>query len=36
MLSVSDTGAGMSKDVLARAFEPFLLRKNWGTARGLA
>ena len=34
-LSVSDTGAGMDKDVLSRAFEPFFTTKEQGKGTGL-
>ncbi len=34
-LSVSDTGAGMSPDVIARAFEPFFTTKEVGKGSGL-
>ncbi len=34
-LSVSDTGAGMSPDVIARAFEPFFTTKDVGKGSGL-
>jgi PAS domain S-box-containing protein len=36
VLSVSDTGAGMSKDVLSRLFEPFFSTKFSGRGIGLA
>jgi signal transduction histidine kinase/ActR/RegA family two-component response regulator len=36
VLSVSDTGAGMDRDTLARIFEPFFTTKEAGAGLGLA
>src|SRR5580698_7147934 len=35
MLSVSDTGAGMDQETMARAFEPFFTTKEPGQGTGL-
>ena len=35
-ITVSDTGCGMSANVVERAFEPFFTTKQWGSGLGLA
>jgi signal transduction histidine kinase len=35
-MSVSDTGAGIDKDVLASVFDPFFTTKEAGTGLGLS